>query len=139
MTKLLAALLAWTAANSSYEPPARPPTVEYRSARFFLETCPGEVHCSTRGYYEDGTGTIVLHESHQHRDDVRARSILVHEIVHYLQNVSGRWGEKTCESWVAREHEAFRLQMLYIASRTGNLSIFMPPLSTELCKGAGTG
>lgn len=137
MDTLIATLIAWAVANSQYPAPERPPAVEFRATAYFAEeVCPRDkVHCAPRGYYEDGSGQIVLHDSQQDLGVVNARAILLHEIVHYLQDSSGQWGEKTCESWVAREHEAYRLQLLYMVSQGANpFSHAMPPgLSSHLC------
>jgi hypothetical protein len=137
MTELIAALLTWAVANSGYQMPAHPPTIAYRDQRFFAaEACPDSaVHCTTRGFYTDGSDTIVLHETHRDLGDVRARAILVHEIVHFLQDRSGKFGEKTCESWVAREHQAYRLQLLYMVHEGANpFSHAMPPLGALGCR-----
>ena len=137
MTELMATLLSWAVANSGYEMPAQSPAIEYRDQSFFTaEACPvGAVHCTTRGFYADGTNTIILHEEHRDLGDVRARALLVHELVHYLQDLSGDWGEKTCRSWVAREHQAYRLQLLYMVHEGANpFSHAMPPLGAIGCK-----
>jgi hypothetical protein len=136
MDQFVAALLAWAVANSGYEAPLRPPAIEYRSEEFFAAACPAEaVHCATRGFYVDGTATIILHDSHRDLSEVRARAMLVHEIVHYLQDRSGRWGDRTCQSWVEREHEAYRLQLLYMVHEGANpFSHAMPPLGALGCQ-----
>lgn len=122
MADVIAALLAWTVANSTYAMPPKPPLLEYRAQPVFAEqVCPPEaVHCAPRGYYTDGTGTIVLEEAYRDLAQVRARALLVHEMVHYLQDVSGRFGEKDCASWLDREREAYRLQLLYLVAQGGN-------------------
>ena len=137
MTELLAALLSWVVANSGYEMPAHPPRIEYRDQSFFAtQACPDSaVHCTTRGFYTDGSDTIVLQEARRDLSDVRARAILVHEIVHFLQDRSGQFGGKTCTSWVDREHQAYRLQLLYMVHEGANpFSHAMPPLGALGCR-----
>ena len=133
---VIAALLAWTVSNSGYPMPSTPPALEYRTpAGFAAEVCPQEaVHCAPRAYYRDGAGTIVLHEAHRSLEDAGSRGLLVHEIVHYLQDLSGRWGEKSCESWIGREREAYRLQRLYLVSQGANpFTLGMPILNEARC------
>ena len=103
MNEILAALLAWTVANTPYEPPADPPTVEFHGASAFAErACPSEARCAARGYYEDGTGRIVLHESYGELSNVQQRAVVVHELVHYLQDLSGRFAGREDLRGVAR-------------------------------------
>ena len=131
MTELLSGLIIWIVANSAYSDPNAMPTIRYQSETFFTEqVCQNsDTHCAFRAYYQDGSNMIVLHEAYAETlDDARARSLLVHELVHYLQDTSGQWGaEKTCHSWLEREHEALRLQYLYLVKQTGNYHLYYPP------------
>ena len=43
-----------------------------------------------------------------------ARSLVVHEFVHYLQHISGDFNAGTCESFVQREREAYSTQRDFI-------------------------
>jgi hypothetical protein len=136
MDTVIAALLIWTVSNSGYPMPSAPPALEYRAqADFAVEVCPQEaVHCAPSAYYRDGAGTIVLDEAHQHLDGPRSRGLLVHEIAHYLQDLSGLWGEKSCESWIGREREAYRLQLLYLVSQgVSPFTLRMPILDEARC------
>jgi hypothetical protein len=136
MPELIAALLAWTVANTGYAAPPGPPNVEFQPSAFFEQACADAgAHCTARGFYRDGTGTIVLHDAYRDLAGPRERSLLVHELVHFLQDQSGQWGATTCEVWVEREHEAFRLQYLYLATNGGNpFGSRMPSLSPALCR-----
>ena len=140
MTELLTSLIAWTVANTIYAIPPQPPVLAYQSDTFFAEelcsprAARSNVHCAFRAYYRDGTNTITLHENYvDAQDDPRARALLVHEIVHYLQDDSGNWGEKTCQSWIEREREALRLQHLYLVKQTGNYHLYLPSPSASQC------
>ena len=137
MNEIVAALFVWTVNNSGYAAPPDPPVIEYRDQAFFDERAcpPASVHCSARGFYEDGSNIIVLHESYRALDGVKARALLVHEMVHFLQDRSGEFGTKTCEVWVEREHEAYRLQFLYFSTHGGNpFQNRMPALSKARCR-----
>lgn len=41
------------------------------------------------------------------------RSMLVHEMVHYLQDLSGRYDNSSCEDHAKREREAYAIQREY--------------------------
>lgn len=137
MDEIIAALLAWTISNSGYPAPSAPPIIDYQAQAFFEQrACPkASVHCSTRGFYVDGSRTIVLHEDYRRLDDLKARAMLVHEMVHFLQDQAGTFGTKTCEVWVEREHEAYRLQFLYFSTHGGNpYQHRMPSFSASRCR-----
>lgn len=138
MSNVVSALLAWILLHAAYEGPVEPPEVAYQPQAFFDEhACPGtDVQCSVRGLYRDGSGIIVMHESYRHLDDLRSRALMVHELVHFLQDQSGRWGDKTCASWLAREQEAYRLQHLYLVMHGGWPARYRRPLlSRASCPG----
>jgi len=93
----------------------------------------GAADCPVRGAYLPETG--VLLDSGLNIDDPRDRSVLLHEIVHYLQQLSGRFGqEPLCRRFVLREVEAYSIQDQYL-SRYGlgvgnsdySLMTWMPP------------
>jgi hypothetical protein len=137
MKDLIIALTTWIAANSPYDIPQDFPVIEYQPAAVFeASSCTNTIHCATRAYYEDGTGKIVLHEVYRDTENARARSMLVHEIVHYLQDINGHPDnyKKTCEIWLEREQEAFRLQYLYLVKETGNYHLYMPVLDAAKCQ-----
>ena len=49
------------------------------------------------------------------------RSILVHELVHYLQEINHRYSDLTpCKRWFQREHEAYAVQNQYLYKINAN-------------------
>ena len=138
MNELVIKLLAWVVANSPYAEPPRSPAIEFKPAAAFVqETCPTGVNCAARAYYLDGSSTIVLHESFRDSDEVQHRGLVVHELVHYLQDVSGRFeGSKTCDMWLAREREAFAVQLKFLFRETGDVFFLYrtPSLSRRDCE-----
>jgi hypothetical protein len=49
--------------------------------------------------------------------DTAAQSVLLHELVHYLQwQATGRRATK-CDEWLAREREAYRTQFAWLSTR----------------------
>ena len=137
MNDLISILLSWTIAQSGYPAPIDAPSVEFLPPTEFAEqVCPNSAQCTVRGYYADGSEKIILHEELRDlKKNRRARAMLVHEIVHYLQDRSGRWGEKTCQIWIEREREAYRIQLFYLASQGVHPSLLlMPPFDMEQCE-----
>jgi len=70
--------------------------------------------CPVKAFYLKGEG-IFIEQSLDFRHDPRARAILLHELVHHLQNLSARFDSlPSCEAWYAREHEAYAIQNEYL-------------------------
>lgn len=130
-----ASLWNWVIAHSSYDTQTTWPRIEFRSTEFFSRNLcpPGTHYCSIGGYYEDGSGVIFMRNDHQ-LDDVRSRAMLAHELIHYLQDRSGIWNEKSCMNRILREREAYDLQQRYLVAHHGNpFGIRVPELDESLC------
>lgn len=82
--------------------------------------------CWVKALYDSERG-IFLSQSLDVEHDIYARSILLHEMVHHLQRVSGRYEESSspCERRNAEELEAYEIQNQFLAmehdGRTVNL------------------
>lgn len=137
MNDLITALLAWTVAHSGYSAPPSPPEVVYQPETVLAAAlCPPDSeHCTPRGYYSNGAGTIALDETLRNSKNLRTRALLIHEMVHYLQDLSGRWSEMTCDASVEREREAYQLQARYFIAQGVNRRLLrMPEFSTANCQ-----
>jgi hypothetical protein len=103
---------------SKYRPPAALPMVS-RIERAALEqlACPqGAVRCNVSAMYLPHRGVLIA-------DDLRPesnlfhRSILLHELVHYLQDDAHElMGASECDRWYQREIEAYALQNRFLAN-----------------------
>jgi hypothetical protein len=70
--------------------------------------------CEIYGWFPNGT-TIYLDDRLDPLGDPGARAILVHELVHYLQQESGAYGRPiSCREWIARERQAFDVQIRWM-------------------------
>jgi hypothetical protein len=70
--------------------------------------------CPVRGAYIAGEGIYLIDTLKI--DDPADRSVLLHELVHYLQDVSGRYAQLSpCDSYAAREREAYAAQDDYLS------------------------
>jgi len=133
-TELIAVLLSWAASLSGYPYPDTTPPVEFRGREFFVEhACQGEENCRVAAWYD--AGTIYLDESLDDPEDPVARSVVVHELVHYLQDRSGKFPVKDCESDLGREQEAYSIQRTYLNRIAGRFAALWPVWGP--CTGSG--
>lgn len=110
-------LLGWAVHLSDYPRPPQPPAVEFRPQAFFVEHACGGRRCRALGWYND-QGIIYLDERLRDNDTVFARSLMVHELIHYLQHLSGRF-DGECKDQIERENEAYAIQRSYVAEAHG--------------------
>jgi hypothetical protein len=73
--------------------------------------------CGVKAFYTPDEG-VFIDETLDISRDVHARSILLHELVHYVQAESGRFDAMTnaCVRSNRAEAEAYRVQNLYLVS-----------------------
>ena len=71
--------------------------------------------CDIAGYYNDINNTIYIRDkpSRYMTDDRFQEVVLVHELVHFLQNFSGTYQEVECKQQL--EVDAYEVQGLYFA------------------------
>jgi hypothetical protein len=131
VTATMAALLSWAVMLSGYPEPAKPPMVEYKPHRFFVEETCGGQECEAVGWYND-RGIVYLDDRLRNSDDVLARSLIVHEFVHYLQHLSGKFDSFSCADQIMREREAYAIQRNYVAEAHGQpqYQVMRPPICT---------
>lgn len=129
-TKMITVLLSWTVHLTSYPSPDVIPALEFRPHDFFVEhVCSGYEKCKVAGWYDDN-GTIYLDERVKDQYDAMTRSLIVHELVHYLQDISGKFEQGNCEHHNKREREAYSVQRQYlnkIAGRFTAIYLTIPP------------
>jgi hypothetical protein len=131
MTANIAALLSWAVLLSGYTEPEQPPGLEYKPHTFFVEQACGGQECSAVGWYNDA-GVVYLDDRLRGVDDTFTRSLIVHEFVHYLQHLSGRFDSHSCADHIMREREAYSVQRTYAAEADGEpqFQLMRPPLCT---------
>lgn len=105
---------------SGYPAPQALPEIHVLpSPRLQQELCGGS--CGVFAYYVDGKG-VFLRDDLDVVNDLKARSILLHELVHHVQKESGRFEAMSeCERWFLREDEAYRVQNRYLSSMRNGL------------------
>jgi hypothetical protein len=122
MNEVYAALLSWAVTLTGYAPPQSLPEIKHVD-HAYLETvaCAGR-QCKVMGWYPPGH-TIFLDDRLDAENSLYASSIVVHEMVHYLQQASGRWSTTyTCKDAMAMEREAYAAQQAYLV----NYGVYQP-------------
>ncbi len=112
MNEVYAILFSWAVTLSGY-PTADPPNVEFKPRQFFIdEACGGSKNCKVVGWFKGGN-TVYILESLNVTENQVAASIIVHEDVHYLQDLNGK-PHRTCEEIIMLEREAYGIQKEYL-------------------------
>jgi hypothetical protein len=100
---------------SNHKTPKEPPKV-YRVPHAELEQYVCGANCAIKAWYKPGEG-IFLDESLKPETNMFDRSILLHELVHYYQDMSGYYNSSdACNRWVHRELNAYEIQNRYLGT-----------------------
>jgi hypothetical protein len=135
LTESTSVLLSWIKARTPYDPAMidglQSPRVKIRSRAFFDQSaCHGSKSRCHRIAWYNGGHTIYL------RDDIDSSSlegtaILLHEVVHYVQEKSEKFLEENQCNRFKREREAYDLQKTYLIEN-GHYPTFAIRLSPPL-------
>jgi hypothetical protein len=111
---LLLKLLLTAKVLGGYPIPETIPSVHFVSpGELAAIACSG--NCQARGLYEPQRG-ILLSDHLDPVADVRARGVLLHEVIHYLQDRHRRYADRPpCERYYLREREAYTIENRYLA------------------------
>ncbi len=104
-------LLNWAAYLSRYETVDALPTIVFvEHDQLVQQACFGR-ECQVLGWYND-SDIIYIDNRFVDSDTLFSRSLIVHELVHYLQHKSGEYS-RSCLDVSAREAEAYWVQQEY--------------------------
>src|SRR5262249_11909043 len=122
---LLPILLSWAVHLSNYPMPSTLPELRFEPHAFFVQrVCAGK-ECNAVGWYND-EAIIYIDESYRNADNSFATSLIVHELTHYLQHLSGRFDSHSCADSLRREREAYGVQNNYLLTAQGSFDIIHP-------------
>ena len=125
-SELLVILLSWASHLSSYSYPEVAPDYEFKPHSFFVKhACLGNPNCKAGAWYNDN-GIIYIDDRLENWEDPMVRSVIVHELTHYLQDLSGKYNERSCEEHLRREREAYAIQRIYINRIAGVFAATFP-------------
>jgi hypothetical protein len=135
MPQLIDSLLDTITRLSSYQRPATPPQVT-RVSRAEIERSICNGPCMVKAWYLPDEG-LFFDESLTPESNLIHRSILLHELVHFVQEAN-RAGARldACHRWVQREQQAYELQAQYLAL-IGDQSEFVQRVSLQSTLVAG--
>lgn len=111
--QLLPALLSALRQLSKYAVPAELPQV-YRVSQERLQEMACSGKCAVLGTFRPGEG-IYLDERLKPETSLFDRSVLLHELVHYVQELNGELSDlRPCDRWYHREQEAYAIQKNFL-------------------------
>ena len=110
MNELYAILMSWAVLLSGHPTPVQMPDMVTVPHSYLVQAaCRGE-ECKVMGWFPPGN-TIYLDERLDPNDSLYAASVVVHEMVHYLQyEARGGRGFINCEDTIQLEREAYQAQ-----------------------------
>lgn len=113
LQELIAELLVAISGLSGYPVPDQPPEVVLLSHQE-LERMACDRPCKVYGWFPGGR-TIFLDDRLHPVEETQAAGILVHELVHFLQQENGKFtNRQSCGQWVEREQEAYQIQIRWL-------------------------
>jgi hypothetical protein len=114
MKALVVGLLTWISAHTTYPMPAETPVIAV-VPHAYLELLACGQSCEALGVYPDA-GVIYVDAKLQLDSNICARSVLLHELVHYDQQQEGRFLNlpRVIQSQL-REREAYSVQKQFLS------------------------
>ena len=119
MNELYAVLMSWAVTLSGYDAPLHQAEVVAVPHHYLVKAACNGRECKVLGWFPPGR-RIFLDSRLNPQDNLYASSILVHEMVHYLQYTSGKYGKPySCEAIIEMEREAYRIQSEFLVRYGG--------------------
>ena len=113
MNELFTALLGGAVYLSGYPTPTAMPAIQQVTHQKIVDGVCGGHECSAFAYYKHGV--LYLDNRLNPQDNLYHASIVVHELVHYLQDVKKPLGDHPqCAELLHREYEAYGVQSAYL-------------------------
>lgn len=110
---MVVVMLSWIAAHANYPVPDETPAVALVPHAYLEQLACGE-KCPALGVYPDGN-VIYIDDALRVDTNICARSVLLHELVHYLQDKNSRFMNLSPQLRSRmREHEAYGVQQIYL-------------------------
>lgn len=114
LAQIVADLLLFAQAFTGYAPAEKPPEIVFlEQTELQRQACLNP--CEVFGWYPYGD-KIYLDTRLDPVRNLKARGVLLHELVHYLQQRNSAFTEESaCLNWAKREQEAYRVQGAWLA------------------------
>ena len=112
--ELQATLLSWAVSLSGLPAPDSPPQLRRMPHDFFVQSACNGHECKVLGWFPPGD-TVYVDERLDPQNNLLAASIVMHEMVHYLQyRAAGKGLEFSCAQSIALERQAYAAQREFI-------------------------
>jgi hypothetical protein len=118
LAELVMDLFAAIHGLSGYQIPTIMPDVQLLAPQHIQEMiCKGP--CGVRAFFLPEKGIFLNQGVVDPHKDAFNRSILLHELVHFVQLVSGKFETVTdkCDRWYSKELEAYQIQNAYLKTQ----------------------
>lgn len=113
MNQLCLSLLAIAAQLGGYNLPTDcPQIVPITQAELQSQVCPGR-NCPVMGVYRYGEEALLIDKANDLQDHY-ARSVIVHELIHFLQDRNKETSDDSCKAQLTRESVAFWVQEQFL-------------------------
>ena len=117
-TELQATLLSWAVNLSGLPAPDQPPQLRRMPHDYFVQSACHGRECKVLGWFPPGD-TVYVDDRLDPQNNLLAASIVVHEMVHYLQfraagKASGKGLDFSCAQSIALERQAYGAQREFI-------------------------
>ena len=106
-------LLLVIAGATAYDPPVQPPAIAFLPTAILEQRVCGRP-CPVYAVFDPREG-ILLDERLDLSNDAYARSILLHELVHFVQWKKAGHAARDCPEWMTWESEAYRVQLGWLS------------------------
>lgn len=113
MKELCLELLLLAAQYAEYTPPNYCPEINLvPAAEIRRYICPDR-ECPTAGLYIYDQDRLLI-QTGRNLSDIPMRSVILHELVHFLQDLAGETRDRGCDATLLRERVAFWAQEQYL-------------------------
>jgi hypothetical protein len=113
MTDFLLALYSYALILSGL-PPAPPPELILEPPEFFWVHACGGQRCPVIGWYPESGGNVIYVSDRLNFENKVSASIIVHEMVHYLQYHNQQFTDTSCSHSLDLERQAYGVQKEYL-------------------------
>ena len=115
MNELFTVLLSWAVVFSGYSAPATSPEVAFVSHQELTNMACNGTECKVIGFHPPGSNRVYIDNRLDPVESIFARSIIVHEFVHYLQQSEGKFAlQYSCNDALVMEREAYYVQSRFL-------------------------
>ena len=142
MNDLLAALMSWAVHLTGYPAPDEMPEVVLVSHLELVHRACADQECKVLGWFPPGK-RIYVDKRLEPLDSTYSSAVIVHEMVHYLQQNSGRFGKASatgdCQDVLAMEFQAYQAQRDFFTQYGDYMPVGVALHSTTQCTPAAVG